>query len=117
MNRLIYMNRVGTDIIFHLLTQTSLFIALPNNCYCQLVGEPILSLKARTQLGQTPASDTSAAATKAVVKSLKRPREADNAGERPTKRLKIIHSVPTAAPQVTGRPTAKVPLTITARLT
>lgn len=111
------MNRVGTDVIFHLLTQTSLFIALPNNCYCQLAGEPILSLKARAQLGQTPSFYTSGAVTNAMVESLKRPREADSAGERPTKRLKISHNVPTAAPQVIGRPTAKVPLTITARLT
>ncbi|KAJ7761909.1 hypothetical protein DFH07DRAFT_683186, partial [Mycena maculata] len=34
--------RVGTDAMLHLLTDTSIFIALPNDCLCQLVGEPIL---------------------------------------------------------------------------
>ncbi|KAJ7261830.1 hypothetical protein B0H12DRAFT_1013349, partial [Mycena haematopus] len=36
------LHRIGTDAMLHLLTDTSLFVALPNNCLCQLVGEPIL---------------------------------------------------------------------------
>ncbi|KAF7374776.1 Telomerase reverse transcriptase [Mycena sanguinolenta] len=36
------LHRVGTDAMLHLLTDTSLFVALPNNCLCQLVGEPII---------------------------------------------------------------------------
>jgi telomerase reverse transcriptase len=30
------------DAMLHLLTNTSLFVALPNDCLCQLVGEPIV---------------------------------------------------------------------------
>ncbi|KAF7316755.1 Telomerase reverse transcriptase [Mycena chlorophos] len=34
-------DRVGTDAMVHLLTETSVFVALPNDCLCQLVGIPI----------------------------------------------------------------------------
>ncbi|KAJ7744319.1 hypothetical protein B0H14DRAFT_2406850, partial [Mycena olivaceomarginata] len=43
--------RIGTDVMMHLLTDTSLFVALPNDCLCQLVGEPIVYI----HLGQFPA--------------------------------------------------------------
>ncbi|KAJ7104028.1 hypothetical protein B0H15DRAFT_757665, partial [Mycena belliarum] len=36
------LQRIGTDAMLHLLTDASVFIALPNDCLCQLVGEPIL---------------------------------------------------------------------------
>ncbi|KAJ6513097.1 hypothetical protein C8R45DRAFT_752407, partial [Mycena sanguinolenta] len=36
------LHRIGTDAMLHLLNDTSLFVALPNNCLCQLVGEPII---------------------------------------------------------------------------
>jgi hypothetical protein len=28
--------------MLHLLTETSIFVALPNDCLCQLTGEPIV---------------------------------------------------------------------------
>lgn len=31
--------------MFHLLTETSVFIPLPNECLCQVTGEPIIHLK------------------------------------------------------------------------
>ncbi len=31
--------------MFHLLAETTIFIALPNACFCQLTGEPIVDLK------------------------------------------------------------------------
>lgn len=31
--------------MFHLLTETSIFISLPNECLCQMTGEPIIHLK------------------------------------------------------------------------
>ncbi|KAK7033241.1 hypothetical protein R3P38DRAFT_789172 [Favolaschia claudopus] len=36
------LERIGTDAMLHLLTDTSIFITLPNDCFCQLVGEPII---------------------------------------------------------------------------
>lgn len=35
-------HRVGEDVMFHLLTETSIFVALPNDCLCQVTGEIIL---------------------------------------------------------------------------
>lgn len=31
--------------MLHLLTETSLFISLPNGCFCQMTGEPIVNVK------------------------------------------------------------------------
>jgi hypothetical protein len=31
--------RVGADAMVHLLTETSIFVSLPNECLCQLTGE------------------------------------------------------------------------------
>ncbi|EPT01424.1 hypothetical protein FOMPIDRAFT_17886, partial [Fomitopsis schrenkii] len=33
--------RIGEDSMFHLLTETSVFIPLPNECLCQVTGNPI----------------------------------------------------------------------------
>ena len=86
----LYLPRVGTDVIFHLLTEASIFIALPNNCYCQLVGEPILSLTTPTILRQAlPACS----APHEDYGHLKRPRAACDVGDRPAKRLKISNGV------------------------
>ncbi|KAJ3546316.1 hypothetical protein NMY22_g2104 [Coprinellus aureogranulatus] len=41
-NRLLH--RIGVDPIIHLLTRTSIFISLPNECLCQLTGEPITNI-------------------------------------------------------------------------
>ncbi|CCM03069.1 uncharacterized protein FIBRA_05189 [Fibroporia radiculosa] len=37
--------RIGDDAMFHLLTEASVFIPLPNECLCQVMGEPIVFLK------------------------------------------------------------------------
>ncbi|KAF9818550.1 hypothetical protein IEO21_02655 [Rhodonia placenta] len=31
--------------MFHLFTETSVFVPLPNECLCQMIGEPIIHLK------------------------------------------------------------------------
>ncbi|KIK10192.1 hypothetical protein K443DRAFT_61217, partial [Laccaria amethystina LaAM-08-1] len=35
------LRRIGVDAMLHLLTDTSLFLSLPNGCFCQVTGEPI----------------------------------------------------------------------------
>ncbi|KAF9147000.1 hypothetical protein BG015_011419, partial [Linnemannia schmuckeri] len=35
------LQRIGQPAMLYLLTQTSIFAALPNNCYCQITGPPI----------------------------------------------------------------------------
>ncbi|KAI0342799.1 hypothetical protein BDW22DRAFT_1301805, partial [Trametopsis cervina] len=36
--------RVGADIMLHLLTETAIFVQLPNECLCQVTGEPLVNL-------------------------------------------------------------------------
>lgn len=37
--------RIGEDAMFHLLTETCLFAPLPNDCLCQMTGEPIVYMR------------------------------------------------------------------------
>ncbi|TBU41939.1 hypothetical protein BD309DRAFT_1039323 [Dichomitus squalens] len=39
------LQRVGEDAMFHLLTETSVFVSLPNGCLCQMTGDPVLHMK------------------------------------------------------------------------
>ncbi|KAN0092973.1 hypothetical protein V8E55_003757 [Tylopilus felleus] len=36
------LHRIGADAMLHLLLKTSVFISLPNECLCQLTGEPLI---------------------------------------------------------------------------
>ncbi|KAF8554612.1 hypothetical protein OG21DRAFT_1412179, partial [Imleria badia] len=36
------LQRIGADAMLHLLLKTSLFVSLPNECLCQLTGEPLI---------------------------------------------------------------------------
>lgn len=38
------LRRIGVDAMLHLLTDTSLFLSLPNGCFCQVTGEPIIHM-------------------------------------------------------------------------
>jgi len=33
---------IGEDAMLHLLTETHIFVSLPNDCLCQMTGEPII---------------------------------------------------------------------------
>jgi hypothetical protein len=35
-------HRIGADAMLHILTKTSIFIKLPNECLCQMAGEPLV---------------------------------------------------------------------------
>ncbi|KAF9052479.1 hypothetical protein BDZ89DRAFT_905332, partial [Hymenopellis radicata] len=41
----ILLQRIGVDVMFHLLTQTSIFISLPNECLCQMTGPPLIHIR------------------------------------------------------------------------
>lgn len=47
---LIHASRLGVDIILHLLTGTSLFLKLPNECLCQITGEPLVNLQVPSEV-------------------------------------------------------------------
>ncbi|KAI0043825.1 hypothetical protein FA95DRAFT_1458892, partial [Auriscalpium vulgare] len=39
------LKRIGGGAMVHLLTETSIFVSLPNECLCQLTGRPVVELK------------------------------------------------------------------------
>ncbi|KAF8627995.1 hypothetical protein AX15_004120 [Amanita polypyramis BW_CC] len=71
------LQRIGIDAMIHLLTYTSMFVSLPNGCFCQMTGKSILYL--------TLSSDGSNA-----ERPVTRKRALDSAArcDRPTKRVK-----------------------------
>lgn len=42
---LMLFRRIGEDAMFYLLTETSIFVSLPNDCLCQITGDPILHMQ------------------------------------------------------------------------
>lgn len=74
----------------HLLTETSIFVQLPNECFCQVTGEPLITLNIPTDtLTLPPAtlSETEPIRT-GQVRPLKRKRNNNELSERPRKRLR-----------------------------
>lgn len=98
--------------MLHLLTETSIFVSLPNQCLCQVTGDPLIHMvppasgvPARTD--SPPANDSPAAKTKPA----KRKASDQLEDERPRKRLRLYESVSSmstanAAPG-TARPTQR----------
>ena len=73
---------IGADAMIHLLTDTSIFVPLPNGCLCQMSGVPVVNLRPAA-----PATD----AAKGPVD--KRALQAGGPSGRPAKRLKTYDSV------------------------
>ncbi|KAF8623641.1 hypothetical protein AX17_007341 [Amanita inopinata Kibby_2008] len=72
------LGRIGIDAMIHLLTETSIFVSLPNDCYCQMTGKSILYL--------TPIA-SECESKKCAPK--KREAGTNHIDERPNKRVKI----------------------------
>ncbi|CAL1716650.1 unnamed protein product [Somion occarium] len=70
--------RIGEDAMLHLLTETSVFIPLPNSCFCQMTGSPIVHSK--------PTSDRLIISSNPRDVTGKREAEAAPAEEGPPKR-------------------------------
>ena len=72
--------RVGIAIMLHLLVDTSIFVSLPNGCWCQMTGEPFI----------VPPGDFQNAIAKSTKKFLKRTFSSyENNKELPSKRRKL----------------------------
>lgn len=71
--------RVGVDIILHLLTQTSIFIPLPNECLCQMTGPPLIHVRLPVQFPGVAVPQKNAEKRKAT----------SGLEERPQKRAKL----------------------------
>lgn len=87
--------RVGVDAMLHLLTETSIFISLPNQCLCQMTGEPLIHIVPSNSGTLLKVSEPiSARASNILVKpSAKRKAPGNHEDERPTKRLRVHESV------------------------
>jgi hypothetical protein len=73
--------------MFHLLTDTSLFLALPNDCYCQLSGEPLMNMKLLVPNVQQPLIPS----RPAMHQNNPKRHEITLKDERSAKRMKVRH--------------------------
>lgn len=83
---MLILSRIGVDAMIHLLTETSVFVTLPNGCLCQMTGHPI-HLRAPPKKDILPAPS----------RGKKRRRLKDPASDRPTKRLRFVDGYPSSS--------------------
>ncbi|KAF8501633.1 hypothetical protein F5888DRAFT_1608844 [Russula emetica] len=77
------LERIGESAMFHLLTEASIFVPLPNECLCQLTGMPLVFLP-------SPAIDLVAnSVSTGPVSSEKRKRKASPHPEEPSSKMRI----------------------------
>lgn len=83
-------------MVFHLFTETSIFLALPNNCYCQLTGVPLIHLQPRADRALNFKTASSSAYklnnTNTVQIAMKRKHSANTDSTRPAKKHKLTNS-------------------------
>lgn len=81
--------------MLHLLTETHFFVSLPNDCLCQMTGEPVIHMVPRAS--HISEQTSTASLSRGDVQAGKRPFPFPDAhrGERQTKRLKVDASTPT----------------------
>lgn len=89
-------SRVGVDAMLHFLTEVSVFVSLPNQCLCQMTGEPLIHLVPFNSgiIDQRPKAQESCAQAKSAMK---RKAAGHHRDERPTKRLRTFESVSSVA--------------------
>ncbi|VDB94295.1 unnamed protein product [Peniophora sp. CBMAI 1063] len=85
------LKRVGTDMMTHLLTNTSIFVPLGNDCFCQLSGQPIV----HTRPPVVPIAPTPRAPSTTPPVIRKRTNETIVDPGRSAKRLKLSNGLPT----------------------
>ena len=77
--------RIGESAMFHLLTEASIFMPLPNECLCQLTGVSLVFLP-------SPTLDLDRSALTALVSSEKRKRGASPHPEAPALKKRFQHT-------------------------
>jgi hypothetical protein len=97
--------------MLHLLTEVSVFASLPNQCLCQMTGEPLIHTVPSNSgiIVQRPKTQEICAQAKPAMK---RKGAGHHRDERPTKRLRTFESVSSLATAdgtgtVTAQPTLK----------
>lgn len=79
---------IGIDAMLHLLTETSVFLSLPNGCLCQVTGIPVIFVTPIVQSDQTLFS-LQPCEQGGTTSNKKRPFPALDKEERPCKRQKL----------------------------
>lgn len=82
--------RIGVDAMLSLLTETSIFISLPNQCLCQMTGVPIIFTAPDPHTSETVQSDP-------VISKRAFPYVEQPEGQRPVKRQKSSNVVEPAS--------------------
>jgi hypothetical protein len=87
--------RVGVDAMLHLLTETSVFASLPNQCLCQMTGEPLIHIASPNSGIMVQAPEPQAIHAQSILAKPAKKRKAlgCHEDERPTKRLRAHESV------------------------
>jgi hypothetical protein len=97
--------------MLHLLTETSIFVSLPNQCLCQLTGEPLIHIIPSNSGIMVQKSESQGVQAPSIIARLatKRKASGQHEDERPPKRLRIYESVSTTgnAGTVAVQPTTK----------
>ena len=75
--------------MLHLLTETSIFLSLPNGCLCQLAGEPIIYSMPKLQDTTKPSTNTLLHRNQAVAGKRQRQNAPNDTEERPGKRRRL----------------------------
>lgn len=85
---------IGADAMLHLLTEAQVFVSLPNDCLCQMTGEPVIHMVPATLQGSEQPSTVPL--TMGGAKPGKRPFPFSSThNDRQRKRLKISAFAPT----------------------
>jgi len=75
--------------MLHLLTETSIFMSLPNGCLCQLAGEPIIYLTPKLQDTSNPPLNAPTDGNQEATGKRLRPKDPSDTEERPNKRRRL----------------------------
>ncbi|KAF7974772.1 hypothetical protein HWV62_11243 [Athelia sp. TMB] len=86
------LERLGIDVMLHLLTETSIFVSLPNQCLCQVTGDPLIHMIPPTPVLQRPPRLAPEAACSAEMRPAKR-KAIDHQDERPNKRMRLCETI------------------------
>jgi len=80
---------IGEAPMLHLLTETSIFLSLPNGCLCQLAGEPIIYLTPKLQDTSNPRLKAPTNGNQKATRKRLRREVPNDTEERPNKRRKL----------------------------
>jgi len=80
---------IGEAPMLHLLTETSIFLSLPNGCLCQLAGDPMIYLTPKIQATSDPSVNAPTNGTQETRGKRQRRNAPNEAEDRPNKRRRL----------------------------